>query len=342
MSSALGQLFLMRVRALVREPAVLFWVFVFPVITSAVLGLAFRNRTLDELAVAVVEGEDSPAMVKALTEVDGLTARALPMGQAKDALRRGKVALVLVPGDPPTFIADPTQPDGRTAKLLTSDALQRLKGREDVVRVREETQSQPGNRYIDFLIPGLLGMSLMSSGIWGVGWSLVQMRTGKLLKRLAATPMSRGEFLLSFGLSRLLLTLAEVTFFLGFARLFFGVRVFGSVASLFVLAIVGTLSFSGIAMLVASRAQNSETANGLMNLVTMPMMVLSGVFFSASHFPDWMQPFIRLLPLTGLNEGLRAVMIDGSPLYALGFQLAVMAVWGLACFGASLKLFRWT
>jgi ABC-2 type transport system permease protein len=241
---------------------------------------------------------------------------------------------VVRPGPTTELLVDPMQSEGRTARVLVERALAGA-------TLRTVEVKAPGSRYIDFLIPGLLGFGLMSSGVWGLGWALVQMRTGKLLKRLVATPMRRSHFLLSFVLSRSVLALLEVLFFLLFARLAFGVHMFGSYAAFILFGLVGSLSFSGLSLLVASRAQNAETASGLMNLVTMPMMILSGVFFSASNFPGWMQPLVRVLPLTALNDGLRGIMTDGAALSALGPQLAVLAVWGLVPFVLALRIFRW-
>lgn len=336
------QLFLMRLRALAREPAAVFWVFAFPLLISIALGLAFRNRALDELAVAVADGPEADALAARLDRVDGLTARRATAAEAQDALRRGRVALAVVPGPEPELLVDPTQPDGRTARLLVLDSIERMRGREDRVRVNETRITAPGSRYIDFLIPGLLGMGLMSSGVWGLGWAIVQMRTGRLLKRLVASPMRRSHFLLSFVGARVVLGVAEVAFFLVFARLLFDVRVFGSVATLFAFGLLGAMSFGGVSLLIASRAQTNETAAGLMNAVTMPMMVLSGVFFSASHFPAWMQPLIRVLPLTALNDGLRAIMIDGAAPAAVATEAAILVGWGGAAFAVALRIFRWS
>ena len=338
----LWQLVLMRLRGMFREKSIAFWVFVFPLITSAVLGLAFRNRGVPDIRVAVVQADGARDLTAALENVDGLAATALPRAEAEERLRRGEVALVVVPGPEPELISDPTNGDARTARWMARDAIERMRGRRDVGAFVERAITTPGRRYVDFLIPGLLGFGLMSSGMWGLGWGIVQMRTGKLLKRLAATPMRRSHFLLSFVLSRTLFAVVEVLFFVAFARYLFGLRVAGSTALFVAVGILGTLSFSGVALFVASRAQNTETANGLINLVTMPMMVLSGVFFSASNFPEVMQPFIRLLPLTALNDGLRAVMLEGKGLASLGIETLVLAMWGGVGFLLSLKLFRWT
>jgi ABC-2 type transport system permease protein len=338
----LWQLFLMRLRALWREPSAVFWIFVFPMLISIALGLAFRNQSLSRLAVAVVDGPSGARVAARLAATPGLETQPLGLPEARRALATGKVALVVVAEEPPRLLVDPGVPEGRTARLLVVDALQRMAGRTDALLLPEEHVTRPGGRYIDFLIPGLLGFGLMSSSVWGLGWGLVQMRMGKLLKRLVATPMRKVDLLASFILSRLLLALIETAFFLLFARLLFSVRVQGSLAAFFLVAAAGALSFGGLGLLVASRAQNSETANGLMNLVTLPMTVLSGVFFAASHFPSWMQPLVRALPLTAVIDGLRSISIDGSSLASLGGAFLVLLLWGTASFALALRLFRWS
>jgi ABC-2 type transport system permease protein len=336
------QLFLMRLRSFTREPSATFWVFGFPLLMSIALGLAFRNQGATRLAVAVAEGPERAPVLSVLGASEGLSATAMTLDEAREALRRGKVALVVVPEPTPRLLLDPTQPDARTARLLTVDALQRAAGRRDPRPLSEEQVTVPGTRYIDFLVPGLLGFGLMSSSIWGLGWVIVQMRMGKLLRRLAATPMRRLDFLLAFAAGRLLLALLEVLFFLGFARLIFDVRVAGNPVTFVLWALAGALCFAGLAALVASRAENSESASGLMNLVTLPMTVLSGVFFSASHFPGWLQPMLRALPLTALIDGLRAISIDGAGVTALLLPGLVLLVWGAGGFALALRLFRWT
>ena len=338
----LWQLFLMRLRALWREPSALFWIFVFPMLISIALGLAFRNQSLSRLSVAVVDGPSGARVLAALTATPGLETKTLGLSQARRALSTGKVALVVVAEEPPRLLVDPGVPEGRTARLLAVDALERMAGRADAVLLPEEHVTTPGGRYIDFLIPGLLGFGLMSSSVWGIGWGLVQMRMGKLLKRLVATPMRRVDLLASFILSRLLLALIETAFFLVFARLLFSVRVQGSLLGFFLVAAAGALSFGGLGLLVSARSQNSETANGLMNLVTLPMTVLSGVFFAASHFPAWMQPLVKALPLTAVIDGLRGISIDGVSLWTLGGPLLVLALWGAGSFLLALRVFRWS
>jgi ABC-2 type transport system permease protein len=340
--SPLWQLILMRSRSLWREPSVLFWTFIFPLLTSVALGVAFRTQQLQAIEVAVAEGPGAVQAAEKLNADPALRATVVPLADGLERLRRGKAALVLVPGDGPELKMDPTQPEGRTAKLLVTNALERAAGRSDALAFRTAEITQPGSRYIDFLIPGLLGMGMMMSGAWGIGWSIVDMRTGKLLKRLMATPMKRSHFLLSFMLSRSALTVLEVLFFVLYARVLFGVQVFGSLLQFTVYALLGSLTFAGLAILIASRAQNTQTASGLMNLMTMPMMVVSGVFFSSSQFPEWAQPVIRALPLTAVLDGLRGIMLDGVSMVSLGPQLLVMALWGLVPFLLALKIFRWS
>lgn len=198
-----------------------------------------------------------------------------------------------------------------------------------------------GSRYIDFLIPGLLGMNLMGSAIWSMGFAIVDARRKKLIKRLVATPMPRAYYLLSFLLSRLLMLVLEVGVVLGFGTLAFGVPLRGSLTSLAVLCVLGALAFSGLGLLIASRARTIEAASGLMNLVMMPMWIASGVFFSSQKFPDMMQPVIKVLPLTAVIDSLRANMLQGSNLAQLAPQIAIMLFWLVICFALALKLFRW-
>ena len=184
-------------------------------------------------------------------------------------------------------------------------------------------------------------MNLMSGSMWGIGWAVVNMRLRKLLRRLMATPMRRRDMLLAQGLARLLSLPLEIAAIAIFARLAFRVAVNGGWLALAVVAVVGALSFAGVAVLVASRAESAQTVNGLMNVVMMPMFVLSGVFFSAAHFPPVMQPLISILPLTALNDALRAVMIDGASLVAVARPLVVLGVWGVTGFVAGLRIFKW-
>jgi ABC-type multidrug transport system permease subunit len=341
--SPLLELTLMRIREMTREPGVLFWIFGFPVLISVGLGLAFRTRGPEPVAVGALPG--APAEVVAALEQGGVQVQPLDEAAARLALRSGKVAVVIVPpdrpGGPVGYRFDPTRAETRLARATVDDLVQRVAGRRDRRAVRDEPVHERGARYIDFLIPGLIGMNLMSGSMWGIGWVMVNMRVRRLLKRLLAAPMRRSHLLIAQALARLLLIPFEVTVILLFARLAFDVRLAGSLLALAVICLAGSASFAAVAVLVASRAQNNETVSGLMNLVMMPMFVLSGVFSSSSHFPAAMQPLIGALPLTALNDGLRAVIVDGQGLAALSGPLVVLGVWGAVSFGLGLRLFRW-
>ncbi len=342
MMGSLGQLMLMRLRVLWRQPEVLFWTFVFPVATTLVLGLAFRNSALEPVRVAVADGPEAPALLARLQGVPELEARALELTEARRQLARGRVSLVLLPGSPsPEALVDPSQPEGRTARLLVSQALAATPDAPRLEAVKATPVSEPGNRYIDFLIPGLLGMSLMSSSLWALALPLVAMRGGKLLKRLAGTPMSRAHFFLAFLLARTVFAALEVAFFCAFARWLFDVPMFGNYLALLGVGLLGAMCFASLALLVSIRARSEESVGGLVNLVSMPMMFLSGVFFASENFPGWMQPFIRVLPLTALNDSLRSIMLEGTSVLTLGAPLAVLAVWTILPMVATLRWFRW-
>jgi len=338
------QLTLMRLRELRREPGTLFWVFGFPILISIALGLAFRNTGPEPVRVGVLPGV--PADVTGALVAGGVKVQPLDEEAARLELRAGRVALVLVPSAGPGdatlgYRYDPMRPDARLGRAVVDGILQRAAGRRDPRPVRDDLVRERGARYIDFLIPGMIGMNLMSGSMWGIGWVLVNMRVRKLLKRLLAAPMRRRHLFYAQALARLIVIPIELAVILIFARLAFDVRLTGSVIALAVVSLTGSASFAGLAILVASRAQNSETVSGLMNLVMLPMFVLSGVFFSSAHFPAAMQPAINALPLTALCNGLRAVIIDGAGLAGIAGSLAVLAIWGAISFVVGLRVFRW-
>jgi ABC-2 type transport system permease protein len=335
----LTQLTLVRFREFMREPEALFWVFVFPILLAAGLGMAFRNRPPEVLQIGAV----TTNLTRSLRTEKLLDVREFSRETGQRALRDGKVALLAVPGPNGAIVYeyDDTNPEGRTARMLADRAVQRSAGRVDPVGSNDRILREPGSRYIDFLIPGLLGMNLMGSAIWGLGFAIVDARRKKLMKRLAATPMPRQYYLLSFALSRLLLLVLEVGILLGFGALVFQVPVRGSLLDIAVLCVVSSLAFGAIGLLIASRAQTIEAASGLMNVVMMPMWILSGVFFSAQRFPDALQPVIRLLPLTAVIDALRANMLQGAGFVQLAPQLGILACWTIVCFTVALKIFRW-
>jgi ABC-type multidrug transport system permease subunit len=341
------QLMIAREKEMWREPEVIFWVFVFPILLALGLGIAFRNKPAEVTRVAIVAGEGAAralAWLQASPQKRSVRTDVLPEAQALNQFRLGKYDLVVIPeaGGGLRYRYDPARPESVLARATVNDALQAAAGRKEALPTSEKASSEPGARYIDFLIPGLLGMNLMNSGMWGIGFALVEMRQRKLLKRFVATPMRRSDFLLALASSRLALMLVELALLLGFGVLAFQMRVLGSWASVILISTVGALCFGGLGLLTASRAQKIETVSGLINLVMMPMWLFSGVFFSYERFPAILLPLIKVLPLTALNDALRATILEGATLAAQGTRLLVLLLWGSVSYLLALRWFRWT
>jgi ABC-2 type transport system permease protein len=338
---AIRELALLRIRTFLREPEALFWTFGFPILMAIGLGVAFGGRQEEQSWVGVVRGSAGEMHVPVLQATPELMVRVLDEADASAALRQGEVALVLTGEGPLVSRYDPTRPDSRTARLAVDRALQEAAGATRPVDILDHPERQRGSRYIDWVIPGLIGLNLMSTGLWGIGFGIVNMRQKKQLKRLAATPMRRGDFLVSQILARLAFLVLEVPPIVLFAWLVFDVRVEGSLLAAAAVVLLGTMTFAAIGLLASTRARTVEGVSGIMNVIMLPMFILSGVFFSARRFPDAMQPVIQALPLTALNDALRAVYNDGLPLTAVPLELAILGGWTLASAALALKLFRW-
>jgi len=342
----LAELTRARLLEFVREPAALFWVFVFPVLLAVALGIAFRTKPPEAARVAVA-GDWGTRLVRVLDRADGLDPVPSDRDGAAAAVRSGDADLAAILDEAPdgrpvlTLLYDPERPGARPAALAVDDTLQRALGRRDVLKVERQEVSERGSRYIDFLLPGLIGLNLMGSSMWGVGFAVVQTRVRKLLKRFAATPMHRSDYLLALIFSRVVFLVAELAALLAAGRLIFGVEVRGSWLGLVAVALIGGLSFTGLALLIAARSTTVEAASGWMNFIMLPMWVLSGSFFSYSRFPASVQPAIRALPLTALNDALRAIMNQGAAVTSTWPQAAVLALWGIGGFVVALKIFRW-
>lgn len=335
----LVQLTLLRIREFLREPEAVFWALLFPILLTTGLGIAFRNRPADVLNVGVTDS----SLADALARRPGLAVTLYEPGDARNALRTGKVALLAEHGanGAVVFEFDDTNPDARAARALAEDGVQRAAGRTDPVAVQERVLREAGSRYIDFLVPGLVGLGIMSNALWGLGFSIVDARRRHLTKRLLATPMPRRDYLLSYLLWRMVILWVEVGVPVGFGVLAFGVPVRGRIVDLVVLCVLSSLSCSALGLLLASRARTIEGISGLVNLVQVPMWILSGVFFSARRFPAPVQPFITVLPLTAIVDALRAHMLQGASLAQVAPQIAVLGSWLIVCFALALKFFRW-
>lgn len=336
--SSLFQLTRVRFLLVWREPEAIFWIFIFPILLAVGLGIAFRNRPPDVLPVAAT----SAKLTHALTADAGLRATQMDEASGSHALATGELLLLVVeqPGGV-EYRFDDTNPDARTARLLADRAIQAAAGQREATETRNNLVHETGSRYIDFVVPGLLGMNLMGSAIWGLGFAIVEARQKKLLKRMVASPMPRWQYLAAFLLSRLVMLVIEVVAFLGFAALVFGVPFRGSLVELAFLCVLTSMAFSALGLLISSRAKTMEAASGLMNLVMLPMWILSGVFFSASRFPAAIQPFVRALPLTAANEALRANMLQGVGINHLVLQVGILIAWLVIPFAVALRIFRW-
>ncbi len=335
---------LTRVRVLLffREPEAIFWVFVFPIVLAAVLGFAFRSGGIKPSKVAVLQGEGLARLTEAFELDEHLEVEIYEDHEEAHAkLRKAAVDLVIAPGDPPRVSFDPDRAEAATAQLRVQRALTLATDGATDPLLQLEPVTETGSRYIDFLFPGLLGMNLMGTGMWGVGFAIADVRRRKFLRRLMVTPMRRSSFFLSFILSRLVFLLLEIVVLAGFGRWILGVPFRGDVVSFLIVCVLGGVTFAGVGILVASRVRTIEGVSGLMNLVMMPMWLGSGVFFSYERFPDVLHPLLRLLPLTALNDALRAVMIDGDSILQHGHELAVLTCSCVVTFVVALKIFRW-
>ena len=339
--SPLRELTLARIRAFVREPEALFWTFGFPIMMALGLGIAFRERGAETAAVGIERGSVAERYAPALRAADGIDLTVLSPDSAATALRKGDVAVLLTGRETLVYRYDPARAESNSARLAADRIVQQAAGARPAVATIEDRDRRPGGRYIDWVLPGLIGMNLMSTGMWGMGFGLVQMRQKKQLKRMASTPMRRRDFLFAQILGRLAFIALEVPPVVLFAWLAFGVTVQGNVLALSLIVLLGAMTFAGLGLLAAARARTIEGLSGALNLVMFPMFVLSGVFFPASRFPDAAQPFVQALPLTALNDAMRAVYNDALPFTAYAGELLILLAWMAAGFLLSLRWFRW-
>jgi len=335
------ELTLARLREFIREPEALFWTFLFPIVMSVAMSIAFPSSGSPVVRVGIEPGASADSLRQALAASKDIVVRDVPAADQLRALRNGEVHLIVVPGSPPTYRFDPVRDESRLARLTVDDALKRAAGRAEPWSAHEDLIQIPGSRYVDWLIPGIVALGIMNNGLWSIGFMTVQARLRKLLKRLAASPMRKREFLMAPMLSRLVFLGPEVAVPVLFGALVFGMPVRGSIVNISGVAVAGALAFGSLGLLMGSRVRTFEAISGLMNLTTVPMWVLSGVFFSASNFPDAVQPVIQGLPLTALVDALRGVILEGSTLQGIGSELAILAGWTIVPFFVALRIFRW-
>ena len=335
------ELTLARLREFIREPEALFWSFLFPIVMSVAMAIAFPSAGSQAVRVGVAPGAAAEALRKMLAADPGIEVRDVPPEQELRQLREGDVHVIIRPGDPPTYRFDPDRAESRVARLVVDNLLKRAGGRSEPWQAREDAIAIPGSRYVDWLIPGIMALNIMNNGMWSIGFMTVQARLRKLLKRLAASPMKKREFLLAQVLARLIFLGPEIAVPLVFGALAFGMPIRGSILSIGFVALIGALTFGAIGLLLGSRARTLEAISGLMNLTSVPMWVLSGVFFSSSNFPAVVQPLIHALPLTALVDALRAVVLEGASLAAIRIELLTLATWAIVAFSIGLRIFKW-
>jgi ABC-type multidrug transport system permease subunit len=330
-----------RLREFGREKGVLFWVFAFPLLMAIGLGVAFRDKPIEPPRIAVVTDEDAPE-VQALLASKDVRAQRLERTEAERALGRAKIDLIVEwKAGEAVMRFDDMAEGAPLARAVATNVMERAAGRKDLVPVSSSVETRPGARYIDFLIPGLIGLNVMGTSMWGVGYNLVIARKRRLLRRYAVTPMRRSHFLLSYFMSRSSFLIIELAVLVTFGWLAFGTAVRGNVAGVFLVALLGASAFAAISLVIGARVENTESANGWMNFVQLPMWVLSGGFFSYERFPEVLHEPIRLLPLTALCDALRVVYAGEAGAGALAHEVLVLVAWSVAGYVIAARTFRW-
>lgn len=360
---------------LVREPGVLFWGIIFPILMSVGLGAAFSRKADVERKIAVINenitaqkkadstdllntffltkaiatdtsnGKPSGFKYTIVNEKMGNTTFIFQMTDWKTAmvwLKRGYVSVVLYEKNSKIeYHLDPANSDAKLTYIQLSNLLNDPGKAETIDENSIIPLTANGTRYIDFLIPGLIAMGIMMSCMWGLSYTIIERRSKKLLRRMVATPMKKSHFLISLITVRVGMNFIESCLLFIFAAIAFDITIQGNVPALLILFITGNIAFAGIAIFISSYTAKTEIGNGLINVVVMPMMVLSGIFFSYHNFPDWAIPVIQKLPLTMLADGMRSIFIEGGGFAEVAMPSLIMTITGIVFFGAGLKIFKW-
>lgn len=368
MNSPLIQLMLVRLREFYREPGVLFWSLLFPVLMAWGLGIAFNKKPNLIKTVALVENgqtteneifnyfnlhsvqltiePESGSKYYELShgnESEGITKFKLTVVSWEEAIRmlkKGKVTLIInTKGIHTEYHFDKNNSEAQLAYLQLTSAIRGLPSTQTNSELKPMTRK--GTRYVDFLVPGLIAMNLMMSTMWGVSYSLIEARTKKMLRRMVVTPMPKWEYVTSHFLARVLLCTVEAIIIYTFAWFYFDMEITGNLGALFAVFVSGQVAFFGLALLIASRTSKTQIGNGLINLIVMPMMICSGIFFSYHNFPDSVIPVIQLLPLTQIADSIRAIFIEGAGWVDVWKPIAILNSIGLFCFSIGLRYYKW-
>jgi len=361
------QLILIQFREFYREPGILFWAIVFPVLMAWGLGIAFTHKAEQKRDIAFIENHTQPDtlfrgiitnyakkdssskehflryVIRSGNKKTGFTVyRFIPSTWEKSAklLKQGSILIIIEEKEGKLFYHyDPFNNDAQLTYMQLSSFISKGKPLEPAAEIKPLTQK--GTRYIDFLVPGLIALNLMMSTMWGISYSLIEKRSKKLLRRMVATPMKKSSFMLSQLIARLVLNILEAFIVFIFAYFYFGITIQGNFIALIILYFAGMLCFTGISILVSSRTANTYVGNGLINAVVMPMMVLSGIFFSYHNFPDVVIPYIQALPLTILGDGIRSIFIEGAGFGEIFSPTIILSLIGILTFGVGLKIYKW-
>lgn len=351
----LGQLLSVHFKEFFREPGIIFWAIFFPILMALGLGLAFSGEGDLERNVAVVGGNTS---LLSEIEYDGKEQIVRKVGNEKlgatmfrfhqttweeaiSMIKQGKTSMIIdISRDSLIYHFDPSNPEAKLSYLQLSSAIE-----DPGTIMRQERQvtimKQEGTRYIDFLIPGLMAMGIMMNCMWGISYSNVDKRNKKLLRRMVATPMKKRNFIFSQLLARISLSAVEIILLYLFSTWIFNITITGSIIAFILMFIAGNIAFTGIAFLASSRTENTQIANGLINLVVLPMMILSGIYFSYHNFPDWMIGFIEVLPLTILADEMRRIFIEGATVIDILPKFSALILFGIIFMTAGLKIYKW-
>jgi ABC-2 type transport system permease protein len=342
--NAFTQLVLTRFREFYREPEVVFWVYGFPLILAIGLGIAFSGGKLPPPTVDIQGSEQDSrvAKLKEILQAEEMKVEVHSRQECRERLKRGKTDLYIVPEDKHLrYVYDDTRKESVMARHWVESVWVRSQRGASVPKSKNDPQEERGSRYIDFLVPGLMGMNIMGGGLFGIGFVLVDMRVRKLFKRFLATPMNRVDFLLALFTARTAFLIPEMLALFAVGWFLFGVPVEGNPLTLLLVILLSAFMFSALGLLIGSRTEKMESASGLINLFMLPQYLFSGVFFSSRRFPEEVQPFIQALPLTQVNDALREVMLEGRTLPDIAWRLAIIAAWTVVPMYLALKWFRW-
>ncbi|HLN55454.1 MAG TPA: ABC transporter permease [Bacteroidales bacterium] len=366
----LWQLFLSQSREIIREPGVLFWGIVFPILMSLGLGLAFTKKGDVIRKVAVITDSrvnENPVITSFLAEkcekndtsaedswryrykiTDDKLGNSVFMFyemewvDAMKLLKRGTMnVLIAASPDSVEYHFDPMNSDAELTYLKLSSVIGYGEVHASIPGTVIRPLTTTGTRYIDFLVPGLITMGVMMSCMWGISYTVIEKRSKKLLRRLVATPMRKSHFLIALITVRIVMNVIESLTLLVFAIIVFKMRIQGDLTSLVLVYLAGNVAFAGLAVFVSSHTASTEVGNGLINAVVMPMMVLSGIFFSYQNFPDWSHGFIKALPLTMMTDSFRSIINEGSGLLDVALPIVILLTIGAVLFSAGLKIFKW-